>query len=299
MNNIKTKVGRLVLKNPVLIASGVCGFGEENVDVLNKVGGVVFKTVTLHPREGNSPPRVVDTCGGMLNSIGLENPGVDGLKEKLSCIKRVKTKKIASFLGFDEDEFVTILKKVESYKIFDAYEINLSCPNVKKGDWFYNLTNLKQLLKNLRAMTTKPLIAKLSPETEIIKITKICAEIGYDGVTLTNTYSGVAVDYKKQKFCLGNIVGGLSGPAIKPLVLRWIYEIKKSVTIDIIGCGGIVDGKDAIEHFLVGASAIQVGCGYFRNPQLPVEIVNFIEKYLREKKISLKNLVGKLLLPSV
>ena len=226
MNNLKTKIGKLELKNPVLVASGVCGFGEENVNILNHAGGVVFKTVTLEPREGNLPPRVVDTYEGMLNSIGLENPGIDGLKEKLSCIKKIKTKKIASFLGFDEKEFVIILKKLDSYKIFDAYEINLSCPNVKKGDWFYNLNNLRYLLKKLRLITTKPLIAKLSPETEVVKIAEMCAEFGYDGVTLINTYSGVAVDYKKQRFCLGNIVGGLSGLAIKPLALKWVYEVK-------------------------------------------------------------------------
>ncbi len=295
MSNLKTHIGKLELKNPVLIASGICGFAEENIDVLNKVGGTIFKTVTLNPTNGNCPPRVVDTYEGMLNSIGLENPGVDGIKDKLSYIKKIRTKKIASFLGFDEKEFYLILKKLENYKIFDAYELNLSCPNVKKGKWFYNLKNLRKLLKNIRFITKKPLIAKLSPETQVVKIAQICKELGYDGVTLINTYSAIAVDYKEQKFCLGNIFGGLSGPVIKPLALRWVYEVKKSVGINIIGCGGIIEGKDAIEHFLVGASAVQIGSGYFRNPQLPIEVVKFVEKYLKEKRVSLKDLIGKLI----
>jgi dihydroorotate dehydrogenase (NAD+) catalytic subunit len=294
MFDLTTKVGNLQLKNPVMIASGVCGFGEENVNVLNKTGAVVLKTVTLFPRQGNVLPRVVDTYDGILNSIGLENPGVDGIKEKLKWIKKIRTKKIASFLGFDENEFVIILEKLLNYNIFDAYEINLSCPNVKKGSWFYDLSKLNRLLKRIRLITKKPLIAKLSPESDVIKIARMCKEIGYDAVTLINTYSGIVVDIEKQSFKLGNIVGGLSGPAIKPLALRWVYEVKKSVGIDIIGCGGIVSGKDAIEHFLVGAKCVQVGCGYFRSPQLPLEIINFLNKYLKEKNLSFKNLVGKL-----
>lgn len=292
--SLTTQVGRLFLDNPVIIASGVCSFGEENVFVLNKVGGVVFKTVTLLPREGNPPPRVVDFGYGVLNSIGLENPGVEGLKEKLNYIKKVKSVRIGSFLGFGEEEFVIILEKLEKYKVFDAYEVNLSCPNVKKGSWFYEIKKLSKLLKILRDKTEKPLIAKLSPETDVVKVAELCKRYNYDGVTIANTYTGVAVNIEKQSFCLGNIVGGMSGPAIKPLTLRLVYEVKKNVGIDIVGSGGVVEGKDAVEYFLVGASAVEIGCGYFRDPVLPLKVKKYIVEYLRKKDVELKDIVGKM-----
>ncbi len=293
-NFLFSKVGNLELANPVMIASGVCGFAEENLSVLNRLGAVVFKTVTLQPTKGNPTPRVTDFSYGMLNSIGLENPGVDGIKSKLGHIKKLKCKKIASFLGNNEQEFVTIVEKLQEYKVFDGYELNLSCPNVAKGEWFYDIYKLKKLLVRIRKIVSKPLIAKLSPETDVVKISSLCKTLGYDGVTLTNTYTGIAVDYKNLTFKLGNIYGGFSGPAIKPLVQRWVYEVAKKVKIDIIGCGGIISGEDAIEYFLLGAKAVQIGSGYFRNPQLPVECVEFIRKYLQEKKVNLQQIVGLL-----
>lgn len=291
---LKTSIGKLNLENPIILASGICGFGEENVEVLNKCGAVVFKTVSLNPRKGNPTPRIVDFSYGMLNSIGLENPGVDGIKEKMPYIERLKCKKIASFLAETEDEFLVILGKLEEYKIFDAYEINLSCPNVEKGKWFYDTKILKKILRSLRQKTKKPLIAKLSAEKNLVENVELVKDADFDGITLLNTYTGIAVDYKNIKFKLGNVYGGYSGPAIKPLVQRWVYDVRKKFDIDIIASGGIISGSDVVEYLLLGAKAVQIGSGYFRNPALPIECVEFLRRYLKEKKLILKQIIGLL-----
>ncbi len=292
---LETSFKKLVLENPVIIASGVCGFGEENKEVLNKVGAVVFKTVTLNPRKGNPPVRVVDLQYGILNSIGLENPGVDGIKEKLEDIKKIKTKKIASFLAETEEEFGIVLDKLESYNVFDGYEINLSCPNVKKGRWFYDKKILKKVLIGLRKKTQKFLSAKISPEGDVFGVVKVIKDAQIDAVVVANTYTALAVDYKTKSFKLGNIYGGYSGAAIKPLTLRLVYDIKKNFDIDIIASGGVIKEEDVIEYVLVGAKAVQIGSGYFRDPQLPVKCIEFFKKYLKENKTFLEQLVGALL----
>lgn len=295
VSRLLTSIGNIKLTNPIMIASGVCGFGEENQTVLNKCGAVVFKTVTLCPRKGNPTPRVVDFPYGMLNSIGLENPGVDNITDKLQYIKKLKCKKIASLLGYTGEEFVVILKKLENYKIFDAYEINLSCPNVEKGEWFYDKKKLKQVLQKLRDVTDKTLIAKLSPETDVLSTVKMIIDTGINAVTLFNTYQAIAVDYKSMSFNLANIYGGYSGPAIKPLVQRWVYDVSKKFKVDIIASGGVTSGGDVIEYLMLGAKAVQIGSGYFRNPYLPVECINFVSNYLKQKKLTLSQLVGWLI----
>ncbi|MFN3550932.1 MAG: dihydroorotate dehydrogenase [Endomicrobiia bacterium] len=294
LSHLSTSIGNLKLNNPIIIASGVCGFGEENVEVLNQCGAVVFKTITLNPRKGNPTPRVVDFSYGMLNSIGLENPGVDGIKDKIEYIKKLRCKKIASFLAETKDEFFIILEKLENYKIFDGYEINLSCPNVEKGKWFYDTKILQGILKDLRQKTKKPLIAKLSSEMNLLENVKIVKDAKFDGITLLNTYTAVALDYKNMKFKLGNIYGGYSGPAIKPLVQRWVYDIRKKFEIDIIASGGVVYESDVVEYLLLGAKSVQIGSAYFRNPNLPVKCINFLKNYLEEKKLSLKQIIGLL-----
>ncbi|MCS7185042.1 MAG: hypothetical protein NZ870_03875 [bacterium] len=193
-----------------------------------------------------------------------------------------------------EEEFVVILKKLENYKIFDAYEINLSCPNVEKGKWFYKKKVLKKMLKNLRESTSKPLIAKLSPEVDVVSIVKIIVDTGIDGITMFNTFTAVAVDYKSIKFKLGNIYGGYSGPAVKPLVQRWVYDVRKNFNVDIIASGGIIGGSDVVEYLLLGAKAVEIGSGYFRNPRLPVECIKFLNQYLREKNVLLSQIIGGL-----
>ncbi len=287
--------GNFSLDNPIMIASGVCGFGEENQEVLNKVAAVVFKTVTLYPKKGNTPPRVVDLQYGILNSIGLENPGIDGLKEKLSYISKIKTKRIASFLADTEDEFIIILEKLESYGVFDGYEVNLSCPNVEKGIWFYDKSILKKSLIKIREKTNKFIAAKISTGDDIFEIIKILKDTMINAAVVANTYTALAVDYKKRSFKLANIYGGYSGPAIKPLTLRLVYDIKKKFDIDVIASGGVAKEEDVIEYLLVGAKAVQIGSAYFRDPKFPLKCLNFLKKYLKENKISLTELTGALL----
>lgn len=292
-NFLQTIAGQLKLKNPIILASGVCGFGEKNLNVLNKCGAIVFKTVSYFPKKGNPTPRIVDFGFGIINSIGLENPGVFGIKEKIKYIKRVKTSKIASFLM--EEKANETLDKLEEYEVFDGYEINLSCPNVEKEEWFYNLKLLATRLKEIRKKVKKPIFLKLSYEMDVLSISKIAKEEGYDAVVLLNSFKSISVNYKEKKFNLGNIYGGYSGPAIKVIVQRYVYDIKKSVDIDIIACGGVLNESDVVEYLLIGASAVQIGSGYFRDPQLPVKCIKFLNSYLKKEKLSLKDLTGYLL----
>jgi len=292
-NFLQTIAGQLKLKNPIILASGVCGFGEKNLNVLNKCGAIVFKTVSYFPKRGNPTPRIVDLGFGIINSIGLENPGVFGIKEKIKYIKRIKTSKIASFLM--EEKANETLDKLEEYEMFDGYEVNLSCPNVEKEEWFYNLKLLATRLKEIRKKVKKPIFLKLSYEMDVLSISKIAKEEGYDAVVLLNSFKSISVNYKEKKFNLGNIYGGYSGPAIKVIVQRYVYDIKKSVDIDVIACGGVVNESDVIEYLLVGATAVQIGSGYFRDPQLPVKCIKFLNNYLKKEKLSLKDLTGYLL----
>ncbi len=290
---LQTTAGQLTLKNPVILASGVCGFGEKNVDVLNKCGAVVFKTITYLPKKGNPTPRIVDLGFGIINSIGLENPGVFGLKEKVDYIKNIKTKKIASLLIEEKSE--STLEKLEEYNIFDGYEINLSCPNIEKEDWFYDFNKLSLMLRKIRKKVSKPIFLKLSYEMDVLNISKIAKDEGYDAVVLLNSFKSVSVDYKEKKFNLANIYGGYSGPAIKVIVQRFVYDVKKSVDIDIIACGGVLNETDVIEYLLLGAKAVQIGSGYFRDPQLPVKCIKFLKDYLKKEKLKLKDLIGYLI----
>ena len=292
-NFLQTIAGQLKLKNPIILASGVCGFGEKNLNVLNKCGAIVFKTVSYFPKKGNPTPRIVDFGFGIINSIGLENPGVFGIKEKIKYIKRIKTKKIASFLM--EEKANDTLDKLEEYEMFDGYEINLSCPNVEKEEWFYNLKLLATRLKEIRKKVKKPIFLKLSYEMDVLSISKIAKEEGYDAVVLLNSFKCISINYKEKKFNLGNIYGGYSGPAIKVIVQRYVYDIKKSVDIDVIACGGVLNESDVVEYLLIGASAVQIGSGYFRDPQLPVKCIKFLNNYLKKEKLSLKDLTGYLL----
>jgi dihydroorotate dehydrogenase (NAD+) catalytic subunit len=292
-NFLQTIAGQLKLKNPVIIASGVCGFGEKNLNVLNKCGAIVFKTVSYFPKRGNPTPRIIDLGFGIINSIGLENPGVFGIKEKIKYIKRIKTSKIASFLM--EEKANETLDKLEEYEMFDGYEVNLSCPNVEKEEWFYNLKLLATRLKEIRKKVKKTIFLKLSYEMDVLSISKIAKEEGYDAVVLLNSFKSISVNYKEKKFNLGNIYGGYSGPAIKVIVQRYVYDIKKSVDIDVIACGGVLNESDVVEYLLIGASAVQIGSGYFRDPQLPVKCIKFLNNYLKKEKLSLKDLTGYLL----
>lgn len=293
-SSLKISIGKISIENPIILASGVCGFGEENIEVLNRCGAVIFKTVTLYPKKGNPSPRIAEFPYGIINSIGLENPGVEGIKDKLKYIKKIKTKKIASFLAEEEKDFFLILEKLEEYGLFDGYEINLSCPNVEKGGWFYDIKIQERIFKKLRGLTNKTLIVKLSVENDIFKVVNILQHNGFDAVTLLNTFKAVAVDWKKVKFKLGNVYGGYSGAAVKPIVQRYVYDVRKKFNIDIIASGGVSVPSDVVEYILLGAKAVQIGSAYFRDPQLPLECIKFLKSYLKEKKLNLQEMVGVL-----
>jgi dihydroorotate dehydrogenase (NAD+) catalytic subunit len=293
------KIGNLELKNPVLVASGTFGYAQEFAPYmdLKKLGAVVTKTITLHPRKGNPPPRVIETASGMLNSIGLQNEGVDNfIKEKLPYLKKIKVPIIVSIGGDSADEFISLAKILNKEKAVDALELNISCPNIKGKEILVSQDAQAtfELVKKVRPHTDKTIITKLSPNvTDIIAIAKAAKDAGSDAVSLVNTFIGMVVDINTQKPRLGNIVGGLSGPAIKPIALRMVWQVAKIIDIPVIGMGGIMNADDAIEFLISGASAICVGTANFSDPSISIKILKGIEEYLNQNKIKdINKLIG-------
>jgi len=301
---LQVNIGRLKLKNPVMLASGTCGFGSEIEALLdiNKLGAIVAKTITLKKREGNPPPRVSEVPGGLLNSIGLDNDGLkDFIFEKVPYLGKLKMPVIASIAGESVKEFSKLTEEISGIPCIQGIEVNLSCPNVvHKGTRFSLLAQdaraVEKIIVTLRKITKRCLIAKLSPNvTDIREIAKAAEGAGSDAVSLVNTYPGMLVDAKAMKPRLGGITGGLSGPCIKPLSLKCVWDVYNSVKIPIIGMGGIMDAEDAVEFILAGSSAVQIGTANFVNPNAPLEIVREIGKYLTKKKIgNIKSLIGRL-----
>lgn len=300
MVNLAVKIGNLKLKNPVMVASGT--FGEEYRELIDigALGAVVAKTITLKPQAGNPPPRIAETSNGMLNSIGMENKGVgDFVKNKLPVLKKFKIPVIASIAGDDDREFAELAKALDISGA-DAIEINLSCPNVKHGKLSGLMAQEKdvayRIVNAVRKATRLTIIAKLSPcVADIAQIAKATKDAGADAALLINTFPAMAVDIDSKKPILGNTSGGLSGPAIKPIALKAVWDVYNRVKIPIIGCGGIMDYRDAIEFILCGASAVQIGTANFINPKTPLEVIAGIKKYLMKNKTSGMNvLVGAL-----
>lgn len=298
MVSLAVKIGKLRLKNPAMVASGTFGMEYEKLVNINSLGAIVMKTITLKPRIGNSPPRLAETASGMLNSIGLENKGLDDfIKNKIPLLNKIKVPIIASIAGDDENEFKELAKRLSRVKRIDALELNLSCPNLQRKIVISHDEKMTyDIVNKVRKMTGLTVIAKLSPNvTDIVKIAKAAEDGGADSVSLTNTFLGLAVEVETRKPKLGNVTGGLSGPAIKPLALRMVWETHNKVSIPIIGVGGIMDYKDAIEFILCGASAVQVGTANFVNPKATVEIIEGIKKYLIDSKMSgINGLIGAL-----
>ncbi|MFA5339511.1 MAG: dihydroorotate dehydrogenase [Candidatus Omnitrophota bacterium] len=296
--NLKVKIAGLEFKNPVLVASGTFGSGEEYgklVD-LNKLGAIVTKSVTLEPREGNVPPRVVETPSGMLNSIGLQNYGIDAfIKDKLPFLNKVKTAVIVSIAAHRVEDYAAIAGKLDKIKRVDAIEINISCPNVKGGlEFAREPGSTAAVVGAVRRASRKPVIVKLSPNVkDITEIAMAAENAGADAVSLVNTFTGMAIDIDTKRPVLGNIIGGLSGPAIKPVALRMVWETAKKVKIPVIGIGGIMNYEDAVEFIIAGASAVQVGTANFVNPKAAADIISGMEKYMRQGKIkNIKELTG-------
>lgn len=290
----------LMLANPVITASGTFGYGIEPeipFDV-NKLGAIVCKGTTLEPREGNPQPRIVETASGMLNSIGLQNIGVQRLiSEKAPAWEKLKVPVIVNIAGATLDEYKAVAGKLEGVKGVSGIELNISCPNVKQGGMEFgsNPSSAAAVTRAVKSATGLPLIVKLSPNvTDVCEIALAVCDAGADALTLINTLRGMAIDINTGKPVLGNVFGGLSGPAIKPVALSIVYRVAKVVKVPIIGCGGIWTSTDAIEFFMAGASAVQVGSVTMRNPQAPLEIIHGIAQYLETKKYkSLKEIIGK------
>jgi len=297
--DLEVRLGKLKLKNPVIVASGTFGYGEEfyGLAKLKDLGAVVTKTITLRPKEGNVPPRIVETPAGMLNSIGLENPGLKVfLKEKLPGLRKIKTPIIVSISADSDAEFAELVKNLDKSDVA-AIELNLSCPNLKSKIMVaQDAQATYRVISCVRHLTNKTLIAKLSPNVTDIKVIARQAEkAGADAVSLINTLVGLAVDIENQRPKLGNITGGLSGPAIKPIALRMVWEVFNAVKIPIIGMGGIMNTRDGLEFFICGASAIAVGTGNFVQPGLTAEVISGIKRYLQKSGIKeIKKLIGSL-----
>jgi len=292
-------IGKLKLKNPVMVASGTFGFGEEYQDFmeLDCLGAIIPKGISLNPMVGNLPPRIFETAGGILNSIGLQNPGFhEFIKDKLPFLTRIRTHLIVNFFGNTQKEYIELAGRFDEIPGISGLEMNISCPNVKQGGIAFcsNPRMTYRLVRAVRKSTQLPLIVKLSPNvTEIDSLAKIAEEEGADAVSLVNTFKAMAINIHSRKPELGNIIGGLSGPAIKPIALRMVWEVSQRVKIPVIGMGGIVKAEDAIEFILAGASAIQIGTANLVNPQTSTEVIQGIKKYLTENKIHhLRRLIG-------
>ncbi|MBM3250408.1 MAG: dihydroorotate dehydrogenase [Candidatus Omnitrophica bacterium] len=308
MPNLSVKVGKLKLRNPVMVSSGTFGYAEEFKDFidLRKLGAIVSKTVTVSPRRGNPSPRTCEAPAGMLNSIGLENPGIDAfIEKKLPVLAKAGPPVIVSISSIDDpDEFVLLARKLDKIKAVAAVELNISCPNIKHTQHTTQNSQLisqdpratYNLVKKVRKATQKTLITKLTPNvTDICEIALAAEGAGSDALALINTLTGMSIDVDARRPRIAAVTAGLSGPAIRPVALRMVWEAYQKVNIPIIGMGGIIDTASALEFFLAGASAVSIGTANFINPGASVEIIDGIKRYLiRDKLKGVKNLTGGL-----
>ncbi|MBI4553091.1 MAG: dihydroorotate dehydrogenase [Candidatus Latescibacteria bacterium] len=301
--DLSVTIGSLRLKNPVLVASGTFGYGTEYAGLvdLSRLGGIVTKTLTPEAWPGNDPPRAAETAAGMLNSIGLQNVGVEGfIRDKLPYLQTVDTAVIVNIGGGPIEEFVAVAERLADCDGIDGIEVNMSCPNVAGGmDFSTDPRRAAQLITRLRKVVDLPLIAKLTPNvTDIGEIARSVEEAGADAVSAINTLRGMAIDVKTRRPKLGGITGGLSGPAIKPVAVAAVWSIARRVTIPIIGIGGIMSTEDALEFLIAGAAAIQVGTANFVNPKTGTDIVAGLDTYCAQEGItSIRSLIGSARVP--
>jgi len=297
--DLSIKIGKIKLKNPVIVASGTFGFAEEYEDFfdLNHLGAIIPKGISLKPMVGNPSPRIFETEGGILNSIGLQNPGFEGfVKDKLPYFKKMRTHLIINFFGNTQKEYVELARRFDGTPNISGLEMNISCPNVQQcGVVFSSDPKMTyRLVCAVRKATKLTLIVKLSPNvTDISLMAKSAEDGGANAVSLVNTFRAMAINIYSRKPELGNIIGGLSGPAIKPIALRMVWEVSQRVKIPVIGMGGIMKAEDAIEFIMVGASAIQIGTANLVNPRTAIDVIDGIKKYLIQNKINrLQKLIG-------
>ena len=298
MASLSTTLGRLTLANPVMVASGTYGYGIEYAEItdISRIGAISVKGISLAPRAGNPPPRVCETPSGMLNAIGLANVGFDVFKnEKMPELRRLGATVVVNTYGTSIEEFGALAEKFDDVDGVSALEVNISCPNVKSGGMHFGMVPemAAEVTRATKAATRLPVIVKLSPEAaNIVAVAQAVAEAGADALSLINTLRGMSIDIHTRRPRLGNVIGGLSGPAIRPVAVRMVYEVHRAVDIPLIGIGGISTLEDALEFFFAGASAIQIGTANFNNPRAAVEIVDALDAYLDERQTPLADIIG-------
>ena len=299
--NMQVDLGGLIMRNPVTVASGTFAAGREYHDFVpvEKLGAVTTKGVSLNGWTGNDSPRIAETASGMLNSIGLQNPGVATLREKdLAWLEGHDVPVIVNVSGHSFDEYVQVIEALDEDDRVDAYEINISCPNVDQGGMTFgtHVPSVEAIVSRCRAATRKPMIVKLSPNvTNIVEIAQAAEASGADAVSLINTLLGMAIDARTRKPMLARVVGGLSGPAVKPVALRMVWQVHQAVRVPILGMGGIMTGTDAVEFMLAGATAVAVGTANFVNPHATADVIDGIERYCVEQGVAdVNELIGGL-----
>lgn len=290
--DLSVAIGPLRLSNPVLLASGTCGYGAELNDLLDlkALGGIVVKGISLHPRSGNPPPRLAETPCGLLNAIGLENVGIEVfLGQKLPWLKELKTRVIVNVLGDTVEDYAELARRLDGKDGIDAIEINISCPNVKAGGVAFGTDPgaAASVTCAVREATALPVIVKLSPNvTDVTAIARAVAEAGADALSLINTLLGMAIDLRIRRPALANVFGGLSGPAIKPVALRMVWQVVRAMELPVIGIGGITTAGDALEFLVAGATAVQVGTATLVRPSVSMEIIEGIRTYLADHHLT-------------
>jgi dihydroorotate dehydrogenase (NAD+) catalytic subunit len=299
--DLSVNLAGIAMRNPIMTASGTFGYGEEFADYLDleKIGAIVTKGLSIRPRAGNPMPRIVETPGGMLNAIGLQNVGIDAfIGKKVPFLRNISTPVIVNFFGNTVEEYAELAARLDAVPEVAGVEVNISCPNVKHGGIVFG-TDPKaasSVVKAVREATIKPVIVKLSPNgTDIVEMAHACAEADADALSLINTITGMAIDLKSRRPALANVTGGLSGPAVKPVALRMVWQVYRAVKLPIIGIGGISSATDALEFLVAGATAVQVGTANFMAPDASQQIAEDMERYLRENGIyDVKELIGSL-----
>jgi dihydroorotate dehydrogenase (NAD+) catalytic subunit len=299
--DLKVNIGGLQLQNPVMTASGTFGYAREfdHLVDLNRLGGIIVKGLSLKPTKGNPPPRIIETPCGMLNAIGLENVGIEAfIIDKLPFLKRLAPPVIVNIYGTREEEYMQLAACIDPVEAIAAIEVNISCPNVKAGGMVFGVDPAAafRVVRGVRDQTSKPLIVKLSPNvTDITEIALAAQEGGADCLSLINTITAMVVDVETRRPRLANITGGLSGPAIKPVAVRMVWQVAQVAKIPVIGIGGIMKAEDALEFFIAGASAVQVGTANFINPCITTNIIDGIESFLAERNIDrISDIIGTL-----
>jgi dihydroorotate dehydrogenase (NAD+) catalytic subunit len=301
MANLNTKIGKLQMKNPVMTASGTFGYGSEYSDFIDisRIGGIIVKGTTLRDRQGNPYPRMAETPSGMLNAVGLQNKGVDYFIEHIyPTVKDIDTNIIVNVSGSTVEDYVMTAEKLNSLEKIPGIELNISCPNVKEGGMAFGTScpSAAQVVREVRRVYKNDLMVKLSPNvTDISEIARVVEAEGADSISLINTLLGMAIDAEKRKPILSTITGGLSGPAVKPIALRMVWQVAQAVKIPVVGLGGIMNAADAIEFLLAGATAVQIGTANFIDPTVTIKVIDGIEEYLNRHKFgSVSDIIGAL-----